>query len=150
MSSSSSLTRRALLSAGSATVIGAGALALAACSSPAASESGSGTGATVQGPKIAAGTEVVKVADIPVGGTKAAKIGDVPVLLAQPTAGKVVCFNAICPHQGCVVGAAAKEFDCPCHGSAFNAETGAVLTGPAVTGLTAIKVTISGDAVVTA
>ena len=149
MTTPTSLTRRALLSAGSATVVGAGALALAACSSPAPSGSGSGSGAAAA-PKITAGTEVVKVADIPVGGTKAAKIGELPVLLSQPTAGTVMCFSAICTHQGCTVGAAAKDFDCACHGSKFNAETGAVLNGPAVTGLTAIKVTVSGDAVVTA
>jgi len=144
------LTRRALISAGSATVVGAGALALAACSSPTLSGSGSGSGAAATPPKIAAGTEVVKVADIPVGGTKAATIGEMPVLLSQPVAGTVMCFSAICTHQGCTVAAAAKDFDCACHGSKFNAETGAVLNGPAVTGLTAIKVTVSGDAVVTA
>jgi Rieske Fe-S protein len=144
-----SLTRRTILTTGSATVLGAGALALAACSSPAATGAGSG-GTSSKGAKIPAGTTVVKVADIPVGGTKSAKIGDAPVLLAQPTAGKVVCFSAICTHQGCVVGAAPKEFDCPCHGSRYNAETGAVLNGPALTGLTPIKVTISGDTVVTA
>ena len=150
MTAPTSLTRRALLSAGSATVVGAGALALAACSSPAPSGSGSGSGSTAASPKIAAGTEVVKVADIPVGGTKAAKIGELPVLLSQPTAGTVMCFSAVCTRQGCTVGAAAKDFDCSCHGSKFNAETGAVLNGPAVTGLTAIKVTVTGDAVVTA
>ena len=150
MTEPTSLTRRALISAGSATVVGAGVLALAACSSPAVSGSGSESGSVSQAPKIAAGTAVTKLSDIPVGGTKLAKIGDVTVVLAQPTAGNVVCFNAICPHQGCLVGAAAKDYDCPCHGSKFNAETGAVLAGPAVTGLTAIKVTVSGDSVVTA
>ena len=146
MTASTSLTRRALLTAGSATVVGAGALALAACSSPAPS----GSGAASQAPKTTAGTVVAKVSDIPVGGSKVAKIGDAPVVLAQPTAGNIVCFSAVCPHQGCAVGAAGKEYDCPCHGSKFNAETGAVLAGPAVTGLTAIKVKVSGDSVVTA
>ena len=146
MTASTSLTRRALLTAGSATVVGAGALALAACSSPAPG----GSGATSQAPKTTAGTVVAKASDIPVGGSKVAKIGDAPVVLAQPTAGNIVCFSAVCPHQGCAVGAAGKEYNCPCHGSKFNAETGAVLAGPAVTGLTAIKVKVSGDSVVTA
>lgn len=150
MTASRSLTRRALISAGGATVVGAGVLALAACSSSGADGTGSEAGAVAQPPKIASGTEIMKVADIPVGGGKGASIGNTPLLLSQPTAGTVQCFSAICPHQGCTVGAAAKEFDCPCHGSQFNFETGAVLTGPAVTGLTPIKVIVSGDAVVTA
>lgn len=151
MNAPSSITRRALITTGGATVVGAGILALAACSST-GSETGSGTGSSssATAPKIAAGTEVAKLADIPVGGTRSAKIGSDPVLLAQPTEGKVVCFSAICTHQGCTVGAAAKEFDCPCHGSKFDAGTGKVLDGPAVTGLTAIRVTVSGNSVVTA
>jgi menaquinol-cytochrome c reductase iron-sulfur subunit len=34
---------------------------------------------------------------------------------------KIECFSAICPHAGCFVGfnAAAKQFRCPCHTSAF-------------------------------
>lgn len=147
MNAPSFLTRRALITTGSATVVGAGALTLAACSSL-PSNAGGPAGSTTG--TIAAGIEVAKVADIPVGGTKATKIGDAPVVLAQPTADNVVCFSAICPHRGCPVAAAGKEYDCPCHGSSFNWETGAVLNGPAVTGLTAIKVTISGGSVVTA
>jgi Rieske Fe-S protein len=97
---------------------------------------------------MAAGTEVAKLADIPVGGSVSTKIGDAPVLLAQPTAGKVVCFSAICTHQGCVVNAASAEFDCPCHGSRFEAATGKVIQGPAVNPLNPIAVTVSGGSVV--
>ncbi|MET4781447.1 Rieske (2Fe-2S) protein [Glaciihabitans sp. UYNi722] len=153
MNAPSTLTRRSLITAGSVTVMGAGALVLAACSPAGAGNSGasdSSGGGSANTPKVDAGTEVVKLADIPVGGTAAAKIGDAPVLLAQPTEGKVVCFSAICTHQGCVVDAAAKEFDCACHGSKFEAATGKVLHGPAVNPLEKIAVKVSGDAVVTA
>ena len=54
--------------------------------------------------------------------------------------GKVSVFSAACPHLGCVVqwNADEKTFDCPCHGSRFSKE-GAVLNGPAISGLKAIE-----------
>jgi Rieske Fe-S protein len=143
-----------LITAGGVTVVGAGTLVLAACTPSgvgnAASNGTSGSaGGASAAPTTAAGTEVAKLADIPVGGSVSTKIGDAPVLLAQPTAGKVVCFSAICTHQGCVVNAASAEFDCPCHGSRFEAATGKVIQGPAVNPLNPIAVTVSGGSVVT-
>jgi glycine/D-amino acid oxidase-like deaminating enzyme/nitrite reductase/ring-hydroxylating ferredoxin subunit len=46
--------------------------------------------------------------------------------------GTVHAHNARCPHLGCVVrwSSEEKSWDCPCHGSRFEAETGAVLNGP--------------------
>jgi Rieske Fe-S protein len=70
------------------------------------------------------------------------------VLLAQPTAGEVVAFSAICTHQKCVVAAAGERFECPCHGSAFDAATGDVLNGPALEPLSPVAVTVEGDRVV--
>jgi Rieske Fe-S protein len=73
------------------------------------------------------------------------------VVLSQPTAGTVVAFSAICPHQGCVVApstsTSAERFDCPCHGSRFDGTTGDVVQGPATKGLTALKATVDGDSV---
>jgi thiosulfate dehydrogenase [quinone] large subunit len=60
-----------------------------------------------------------------------------PSLVIQPSAGTFVAFDAVCPHAGCTVGynAAQKIIACPCHGSRFNASTGAVEAGPAPRGL---------------
>jgi glycine/D-amino acid oxidase-like deaminating enzyme/nitrite reductase/ring-hydroxylating ferredoxin subunit len=46
--------------------------------------------------------------------------------------GQLHSFNARCPHLGCVVrwSSEEKSWDCPCHGSRFEAATGAILNGP--------------------
>jgi thiosulfate dehydrogenase [quinone] large subunit len=65
-----------------------------------------------------------------------------PSIVLQPKAGTFVAFDAVCPHAGCTVGydAAQKVIACPCHGSQFNAATGAVEVGPATTGLKKLAV----------
>lgn len=147
MNSSSPLSRRAALSLGGATILGAGTVALAACSpSGAGAASAEGTGT---GPQFAKNTPVADLTDIPVGGTHSATVDGKPLLLAQPTAGTVVCFSAICTHQGCTVDAAATDFECPCHGSTYAAATGAVTNGPAARPLAKVAVKVSGGSVVT-
>ena len=91
-----------------------------------------------------AGTAIGPAKDVPVGGAASftdPRTGD-PSIVIQATAGKFVAFDAVCPHAGCTV-----EYDqsaaliiCPCHGSQFNAATGAVETGPAATGLNPITI----------
>jgi Rieske Fe-S protein len=127
-------------------------LALAGCSPAAPSGSGAGAGAEdpgAAGSEGAAGTpvEVAKVADVPVGGSISATLSGAPILLSQPTAGDILAFTAICTHQGCVVEPAKTEFDCPCHGSRYDAATGEVLGGPAPRALERIPVTVTGDAI---
>ncbi len=70
-----------------------------------------------------------------------------PGLVLQPTAGDFVAFDAICPHAGCTVQFAQSSdiIVCPCHGSEFNARTGALVRGPATRGLTPITVALGSD-----
>ncbi|MDA8208801.1 MAG: DoxX family membrane protein [Actinomycetota bacterium] len=86
-----------------------------------------------------------------VGPAKAVPVGQVasftdpasgePAYVLHPASAKFVAYSAICPHAGCTVQYAGSDrFVCPCHGSAFNALTGAVLNGPAATGLTPIPI----------
>ncbi|MFI6980576.1 Rieske (2Fe-2S) protein [Embleya sp. NPDC050154] len=69
-------------------------------------------------------------ADVPVGGGKI--YDDAKVVVTQPTAGDFKAFTAVCTHQQCLVAnVAAGKINCTCHGSSFDASTGAVLGGPA-------------------
>lgn len=149
MSEATDVSRRMMLVAGGT---GAGLL-LAACAPSPETSPGSDVPHT-EAPSSSGGpsgggspTEVALVSDIAVGDSISATLDGAPILLAQPVAGTIVGFSAICTHQGCVVLPAKTEFDCPCHGSRFDAATGAVLKGPAQKPLPAVAVTVSGDAI---
>jgi thiosulfate dehydrogenase [quinone] large subunit len=86
-----------------------------------------------------AGTKIGAASQVPVGGSASftdPASGD-PGLVIQATADQFVAFDAVCPHAGCTVAyaKAARVIACPCHGSEFDAATGAVLQGPATRGL---------------
>ena len=71
------------------------------------------------------------------------------VVVTQPAQGDVRGFTAVCPHQGCLVSEVTNtEILCPCHGSLFSAEAGAVLVGPATTGLAPVDVSVVDDQVI--
>ena len=56
----------------------------------------------------------------------------------------------MCTHQGCTVASVANGvITCPCHGSQFDAQTGAVIAGPAPRGLSAIPVVVRDGEVYT-
>ena len=98
---------------------------------------------------VAGGTKVGPAADVPVGGSASFQdpLNGDPGIVIQAKAGQFVAFDAVCPHAGCTVGYSStqKIIVCPCHGSLFNAATGAVEQGPAASNLRTIKISEGGD-----
>ena len=149
--------RRAVLTAGGLVLAGG---ALAACGGSGSTATEATTGAPATGapaaPTTASATAttpaagaLASVSEIPVGG--GVIVPEPPIVITQPVAGTFKAFTAICPHQGCLVSEVAKnEIVCPCHGSLFSAEDGAVVQGPAVEGLTAASIAVQGDSIVLA
>lgn len=135
------LNRRTVLATG-ASVVGVGLLA--ACATGSDGSAGGGVQATPGGPLVA-------LADVPVGGAVAVTTaGGEKIVVAQPEAGQVVAFSAICTHRGCAVAPEGDRLHCPCHGSVFDAFTGAVVNGPADEPLPAFPVQLDGTEVVEA
>lgn len=158
MNEANDISRRTVVRLGGAGVAAA-TLALAGCapagggSGDAGTDSGTDSG-TSQTPGASStapppsGTEIAKLSAVPVGDSIGVVVGGASLLIAQPTAGDVVAFSAICSHQQCIVAPAQTEFHCPCHGSRYDAATGDVLQGPALKPLTPVPVTVDGDSIV--
>lgn len=96
-----------------------------------------------------AGTVIGAAAEVPVGGAASFQdpaSGD-PSIVLRPSHDQFVAFDAVCPHAGCTVGysSGAGLLVCPCHGSEFNPDTGAVEAGPASTGLRSIPIALGTD-----
>ncbi len=65
------------------------------------------------------------------------------IVLTRGAADAVNGFSAVCTHQGCTVSSVtAKAIVCPCHGSEFDPQTGAVIAGPAPSPLPKISVVV--------
>ena len=135
-------TRRHVVTTGAAATLGvAAAAALAGCAGSSGSSSGTNPPAS--------GGALATLSSIPVGGAVAAQGSDgKPIAIAQPESGKVVAFSATCTHAGCQVAPNGKTLVCPCHGSQFDAFTGAVLQGPASAPLSSVPVKLAGSNVV--
>jgi thiosulfate dehydrogenase [quinone] large subunit len=91
------------------------------------------------------GTLLGKASQVPVGQAAQFTItsSQNPGILVHDTNGKWYAYNAVCPHAGCTVSSYSASTDtliCPCHGSVFNAQTGAVESGPAPRGLKSVTV----------
>jgi Rieske Fe-S protein len=121
--------RTVLRGAALASVAGVAGAGLTACGGK---KSGSSDGPTTA-------TDLGAATEVPVGGAKIFR--DDKVVVSQPTQGSFKAFSAVCTHQGCVLDSVdGTTASCPCHGSKFNAETGAVIQGPATRALPAVKV----------
>ncbi len=150
--------RRTVLTAGGLVLAGG---ALAACGGADSTATEAATGAPTTGapatpttgaPATGAATTPVagalaSLSEIPVGG--GVIVPEPPIVITQPVAGTFKAFTAICPHQGCLVSEVAEnQIVCPCHGSLFSAEDGAVVQGPSEQGLTAASIAVQGDSIV--
>lgn len=152
------LARRTVLVTGGA--LGAAA-ALAACggssdgtdssassSAPASTSGAPETSAAPESSSAAPAGEVLGPVDQVAVGSGVVYDGP-KVVVTQPAQGDVRGFTAVCPHQGCLVSEVTNnEILCPCHGSLFSAEDGAVLVGPATTGLAPVDVSVVDDQVI--
>jgi cytochrome b6-f complex iron-sulfur subunit len=133
------ITRRTALAAGAA---GAGAVALAACGSSSSKSQSQST--------PTANAQLVKLDDIEVGKCVSAQLPDGrTAIVSRPTSDTAVAFSAKCTHMGCTVQPAGTELHCPCHGSKYNALTGAVIHGPAPRPLAKLAVRVANGEVVT-
>ncbi|WP_010693132.1 Rieske (2Fe-2S) protein [Saccharopolyspora spinosa] len=145
-------TRRTVLTAGGAVAgAAAGAAALAACGHDTGSqapESGAAepsAGAAVPTP----GQPLAALSAVPVGEAVALKTQQgQPVIVSRPSDDTVVGFDGKCTHKGCAVAPQGAELRCPCHGSVFDAFTGAVKQGPATTPLPELKVVVENDQII--
>jgi thiosulfate dehydrogenase [quinone] large subunit len=67
-----------------------------------------------------------------------------PDIVVRESNGTFAAHSAICTHAGCTVQYSGGQLLCPCHGSIFDARTGAVLQGPAVAPLPSRRVVEHG------
>ncbi|RKQ36291.1 QcrA and Rieske domain-containing protein [Kocuria tytonis] len=127
---------------GVAGLTAAGALALSACGSGRDSDAAASPSAP------STPTDVAAAADVPVGSGITVDKGGVKAVVGQPEKGTFTAYSPVCPHQGCMVNPADKQFVCPCHNSVFDMASGDVTGGPATTGLSPYPVKVENGRVI--
>lgn len=146
----SMLSRRSVLRGSGVVAVGAVVGYALTRSSDAARGTGAAAAANAYGPAPVAGapTALAALADVPDGGGLV--LGDERVVLTR-SGDEVRGFSATCTHQGCTVDRVADgRIGCPCHGSVFDAGTGAVLQGPATEALPPVTVDVVDGSVLLA
>jgi len=141
------LTRRSLLRGSAFAAVGGVVGFVLARHSSAADAKPSTSAANAYGPGSGGGgvTPVADLGAVPPGGGILAG----GLVITRDSGGAVHAVSATCTHQGCSVGKpAAGVVTCPCHGSRFNAVTGAVINGPASRPLPAVPVHVVGSQIV--
>lgn len=105
------------------------------------------------------GVKVGVLSDFPnIGSNRNLELADTPAIIARvakPQAGSIsigdihlIALSKVCTHFGCVVTAPVNnELGCPCHGSVFSLETGAVKQGPANKPLPTFKLEARSDGI---
>ncbi len=126
--------RTVLRGVAAAGLAGAGAAGLGACGPKADTPSGP--------------AHLGSADQVPVGGS--ALFREDEVVVGQPRRGEFKAFSAVCTHQGCVLASLRHNVaGCPCHGSEFDALTGAVVNGPATKALPEVAITVQDGKMIT-
>ena len=140
------VSRRSVLRGAALALAGGVAGFLVARQSDAAGAKAATAAANGYGPASKPANNVLTtVAKVPAGGGVVLS----GVVVTKDASGAIHAFSATCTHQGCTVSSVSGgTINCPCHGSRFNADTGAVVQGPATRPLPAVAVTVQGDQIV--
>jgi glycine/D-amino acid oxidase-like deaminating enzyme/nitrite reductase/ring-hydroxylating ferredoxin subunit len=88
--------------------------------------------------RLLAAADTASLDDVPRGEGRIVRLDGRKAAVHRRDDGSLCIHSAVCPHLGCIVewNAAEKTWDCPCHGSRFQA-TGEVIAGPAESPLSA-------------
>lgn len=147
--STAEMSRRSVLAGGVVAFAAGVAGYLVARRSDAAEDKGPGEAANGYGPApyTAAEPPLAALTDVPQGGGLV--LASAGVVLTRDDSGNVHAFSATCTHQGCRVSSVTGgAINCPCHGSTFDSNTGAVLGGPAPRPLPKVPVVVRNGQIV--
>jgi len=132
------VTRRSALTATAVAAVGGVIGFVWGRSSDAAKTTGAAGGGYGAAPSGGGGKKLVALDRVPDGG------GVITSGVVVVRAGSDVhAFSSRCTHLGCTVNSVSKgKIFCPCHGSVFDARTGAVVQSPATSPLPKVSVTV--------